>query len=94
MKTTTTLSVLSLCAALAGPAGADEAQGTIDRYNRVETVPAQPRPLTEPKTGAKPVWTFGTSEHYLPDPEKARMDAVSPESREHMETLIRDLKKR
>lgn len=77
-----------------------DAQYAIDRYldqgqyGRVEVVPAQPRPLTEPLTGVKPVWTFGTSEHYLPDPEKARLDAVSTGSREHLETMIRDFKKR
>lgn len=90
----TALSLFVALSALASIASAEEAQNAIDKYNRVETVPAQPRPLTDPKTGQKPVYTIGTSEHYLPDPDKARLDAVSPESREHLETLIKDLKKR
>lgn len=88
------LSLFVALSALASIASADEAQNAIDKYNRVETVPAQPRPLEEPLTGVKPQVTVGTSEKYLPDDRKAQFDAVSPDSREHMETLIRDLKKR
>lgn len=80
-----------LLAVVVLPASAEEIR---DPSPRIEVVPPQPRPLADPKTSAQPVVTVGTSEKYLPDPNKAHHDGVSPTSREHLETLIRDLKKR
>lgn len=88
------LAVSMMVIAGAAQAADQTAQGNPQGAARLEVVPALPRPVPEPLTGVKPVVTVGGSEDYLPDPNKARQDAVSPRSREHLETMIRDLKQR
>lgn len=91
--------IFLVVALLAGAASADSTQEAIDRYGagasgRIEVVPALPRPVPEPMVGVKPKVTVGTSENYLPDEKRAVYDPVSPQSREHLETMIQELRKR
>lgn len=61
---------------------------------RVDTVPPVPSPLTEPRIGPAPIPTVGGRWDVLPDPARATVDPVSPESRAHLEALTREFRQR
>lgn len=61
---------------------------------RVEIVQPTPRPLTEPRRGPAPLPTVGDNRDVIADANKAVADPVSPESRAHLDALIREFRQR
>lgn len=77
------------------PAAAESAPGKVEHpVQRVAVVPLVPRPLTAPRPGPAPMPTVGRHRDALPDASMAVADPVSPESRAHLEALIREFRQR